>query len=203
MIARLRGTVLALGGTWVVLDVNGVGFRVLASPGTTMKLRPGEQAHLHTSLVVREDSMTLYGFAGADELECFELAQSASGIGPKIALAIVSVLSPSEFVRAVRTDDLRALCRVPGIGHKGAQKLVIELKDRVAVLSLADPRGDEHQRPPSNAWQGRVAEGLQGLGWSSRDAEKACEAVAPMVEENPEMGIADLMRAALVSLARV
>lgn len=203
MIAQLSGTVLKAGATSCVLDVGGVGFLVHVTPSTAAALRPGEAAVVHTSMVVREDSMTLFGFAEEGEREAFELAQTASGVGPKLALAIVSVLTPGEFRRAVQAEDLARLCSVPGIGRKGAQKLVIELKDKVLVLTDG---GDEAPQPISNAepelWRAQVAEGLTGLGWSTRDADAAADNVAHLVDENPDIGIGQLLRAALNSLAR-
>ena len=201
MIAQLTGTVVTAGATSGVLDVGGVGYRVLTTPQTAAGLRPGERCTLHTTLVVREDSMTLFGFGDEGEREAFELSQSASGVGPKLALAIVSVLTPGELRRAVLTEDLKRLCSVPGIGLKGAQKLVIELKDK--VLALTDSPSDGGPAPvDGDAWRAQVSDGLQGLGWSARDADAACDNVAHLVEADPGIGIAKLLRAALNSLAR-
>ncbi|AQX14668.1 Holliday junction DNA helicase RuvA [Tessaracoccus lapidicaptus] len=200
MIAQLTGTVLTAGATSAVVDVGGVGFLVATTPQTAAGLRPGEVATLHTALVVREDSMTLFGFAEPAEREAFELAQTASGVGPKLALAIVSVLAPGELKRAVLAEDLNRLCSVPGIGRKGAQKLVIELKDRVLVLE--DAPGGPAPVAAQDAWRAQVAEGLQGLGWSARDADAACDAVAHLVDADPDISMALLLRAALNSLAR-
>lgn len=200
MIAQISGVVAAAGPTWVVVEVGGIGLHALCTPNTAVTARTGEPITLHTSLIVREDSLTLYGFCSPGEREAFVLAQSASGVGPKLALAIVSVLSPAEFASAVQREDLSRLCAVPGIGRKGAQKLVIELRDKVAALGLSD----EPPRPIADrpVWRDQVAEGLQGLGWSPRDAEAACEKVAPLAESDPDVAIAVLMRAALASLAR-
>ena len=203
MIAQLTGTVLRAGATSCVLDVGGVGFLTHVTPASAAALRPGEVTTLHTSMVVREDSMTLFGFAEEAERAAFEMAQTASGVGPKLALAIVSVLAPGEFRRAIQAGDLARLCTVPGIGQKGAQKIVIELKDKVAVL--ADGEGEAPNPGSASApelWRAQVAEGLTGLGWSARDAEAAADNVAPLVERNPSIGIGQLLRAALNSLAR-
>lgn len=201
MIAQLTGTVVTAGVTSAVIDVGGVGFLVATTPQTAAGLRPGEATTLHTSLVVREDSMTLFGFGDPGEREAFELAQTASGVGPKLALAIVSVLTPGELRRAVLAEDLNRLCAVPGIGRKGAQKLVIELKDR--VLGLADSAGVPAPAVAEpEAWRTQVGEGLQGLGWSARDADAACDNVAHLVAANPDIGVAALLRAALNVLAR-
>lgn len=203
MIAQLTGTVLKARATNCVLDVGGVGYLAHVPPSTAAGLRPGEIATLHTALVVREDSMTLFGFAEEAEREAFELAQTASGVGPKLALAIVSVLSPGDLRRAIQAEDVARLCTVPGIGRKGAQKLVIELKDK--VLQLGDGQADA-AAPSDGAvhepWRAQIAEGLIGLGWSARDAETACDNVAHLAEENPEIGMGHLLRAALNSLAK-
>ena len=127
MIAQLSGKVVALGANWVVLDVGGVGFKVSCPPGTAAGLRPAGEAALATSLIVREDSMTLYGFTETSERDAFELLQTSSGVGPRIALATVSVLSPAQLVAAIRAEDLNTLTKVPGVGRKGAQKMVLEV----------------------------------------------------------------------------
>jgi Holliday junction DNA helicase RuvA len=199
MIALLTGTVAAAGANWAVIQAGGVGLKVLCTPSTAAKLRPGETATVHTSLVVREDSLTLYGFADAAERDCFELAQGASGIGPKIALAVVSVFTPDDFRVAVSSGNIAALTRVPGIGSKGAQRLALELKDKVAVLagsgSGAAPAG------PSS-WRDQVVAGLEGLGYSNRDAEAACDRVSQQAADDPDLGVAELLRAALRTLAK-
>lgn len=201
MIQQLRGTVIEAGATTFTIDVGGVGFKALTTPATAAGLRLAETVTVHTSLVVREDSMTLYGFDDPGERDAFELVQTASGVGPKLAAAIVSVLSPSEIRRAISSEDLSRLCSVPGIGRKGAQKLVIELKDK--VLLLADTQGDAPVAPVAGqVWREQVSEGLQGLGWSTKDAAAACDNVAHLVEAEPDIAIGALMRSALNSLAK-
>lgn len=202
MIAQLTGTVVTAGATSFIIDVGGVGYRALTNANTAAGLRVGERTLVHTSLVVREDSLTLWGFASAEERDAFELVQTASGVGPKVASALLSVFSPSELRRVISTEDVRRLTTVPGIGPKGAQRIIIELKDKVLVL--ADPEGDEAPAPSGadERWRQQVAEGLEGLGWSTKEAEKACDAVAHLVEEDPDIGIAKLMRAALGTLAK-
>lgn len=203
MIAHLTGTVHQVGGTWVVLDLGGFGVRVLATPATVASVRVGECATLHTSLVVREDSLTLYAFVDADERDAFELVQSASGIGPKLAQAVVSVLAPDELRAAIASENLAVLTKVPGIGRKGAQKMVIELKDKVHALGAISglPTGGA-ARPDAEGWRDQVASGLESLGWSAKDATAAVEGVAPLRDEEPSLGVGELMRAALRSLAR-
>ena len=199
MIARLSGTVIGVGATWVVLDLNGLGVKAQCTPATASAVRLGQPATLATSLVVREDSLTLYGFAEADERDCFELVQSATGIGPKIAQAVVSVLSPDALRAAIAAENIPALTKVPGIGVKGAQRLVIELKDKINTLAaITGPGATATQQ----GWRDQVRGGLEGLGWSSRDADRACDGVAGLVETDPSTPVAVLMRAALQSLAK-
>ncbi len=199
MISHLSGTVVAARPTRVVVDLKGVRLRAQSTPATASAVRIGQPATLATSLVVREDSLTLYGFADADERDCFELVQSASGIGPKIAQAVVSVLSPDALRAAIAAENIPALTKVPGIGVKGAQRLVIELKDKINTLGAISTT----TVPAAAAsWRDQVKGGLEGLGWSARDAERACETVAPMADGEPGTPVAVLMRAALRSLAK-
>ncbi|MFT3878009.1 MAG: Holliday junction branch migration protein RuvA [Propioniciclava sp.] len=203
MIAQLTGTVAAVGGTWVVVDLSGFGVRALCTPATVAAVRVGEQTTLHTSLIVREDSLTLYGFADADERDAFELVQSASGIGPKIAQAVVSVLPPGDLRAAIAQENVTALTRVPGIGPKGAQKMILELKDKVNALGAVPNLSTTSRMVPSGeVWREQVSSGLESLGWSAKDAAAAVERVVPLREQDPGIGIGDLMRAALRSLAR-
>src|ERR1700683_272270 len=127
MIAHLRGTVAGIAPDGAVIEVGGVGMRVQCTPGTLATLKPGEHAQVATSLVVREDSLTLYGFGSDDERQGFELLQTASGVGPRLALAMLAVHSPDALRRAVATEDIKALTMVPGVGNKGAQRIILEL----------------------------------------------------------------------------
>lgn len=201
MIQQLRGTVIEAGATTFTIDVGGVGFKAFTTPATAAGLRLGQPTTVHTSLVVREDSMTLFGFDDPAERDAFELVQTASGVGPKLAVAIVSVLSPAELRRAISSEDLGRLCSVPGIGRKGAQKLVIELKDKVLLLAATE---DAPAVAPTSTdlWREQVSDGLQSLGWSTRDAGTACDHVAHLVQDEPGIAIGVLMRAALNSLAK-
>lgn len=205
MIAQLTGTVIQVGPTSVVVEVGGFGVLALCSPNTTAGLRLGETATLATSLVVREDSLTLYGFATIDERELFELLQTATGVGPKLAQAALAVLSPDELRSAIATENLVQLCKVPGVGRKGAQRLVIELKDKINATGLVSEPvaggGGAAAAASAAAWRDQVSQGLQGLGWSTRDAEAACDEVESLAGE-PGVGVPQLMRAALQTLAR-
>jgi Holliday junction DNA helicase RuvA len=205
MIAHVRGTVAGVAPDGAVIDVGGVGMRVLCTPGTLATLRPGEPAQVATSLVVREDSLTLYGFASDDERNVFELLQTASGVGPRLALAMLAVHAPDALRRAVSTEDLGALTMVPGIGKKGAQRIVLEMKDRLG------PPGDGVDGPPrmvqrASSWRDQVQSGLVNLGWPARDADQA---IAALEEEGVVGGsdsdavdVAMVLRAALRKLSK-
>jgi len=200
MIAQLTGLVAQIGPTSAVIEVGGLGIQAVCSPNTVAGLRLGQRATLATSLVVREDSLTLYGFASADEREFFELLLTATGVGPKLAQAALAVLSPDELRRAIATENLVQLCKVPGIGRKGAQRIVIELKDKINAVAQTEETVSAVGQPA--AWRGQVTQGLQGLGWSARDADTACDEVEHLAREDPHANVAVLMRAALQSLAR-
>lgn len=197
MIAHVRGTVTALGLTSAVLEVGGVGLELQCTPGTLATLRHGSTATLPTSMVVREDSLTLFGFLDDDEKSCFELVQTASGVGPKLAQAILAVLGPDDLRIAIAGEDVKTLTKVPGIGQKGAQRIILELKDRIGAPV---GRGATRVAPAADAWRAQVVEGLTGLGWSSKEAEKAVDVVAPDAGPTPDIGA--LLRAALQTLRK-
>lgn len=200
MIVQLTGTVVSAAATSFVIDCGGVGYGAHTTPGTAAGLRLGETATVYTSMIVREDSQTLYGFATPEERDAFELCQSASGVGPRVAVAIVSVLPVADLKQAILSEDVARLCAVPGIGKKSAQKIVIELKDKVASLDATSEPVPPQQT--STAWRDQVSEGLVSLGWSTKDAEAACNNVAHLAEGDESASIGALMRAALGSLAR-
>lgn len=203
MISQLSGTVAALGPNWLVVDVGGVGFHLSCTPGTVADMRLAEPCFVFTKLIVREDSLTLFGFADIHERQVFELLQLASGVGPKLALGTLSVLSPAEVIAAISQDEVATLIRVPGIGRKGAEKIIVELRDRVAqVAAELESSNQADIRTDTSLWRQQVSSGLQGLGWSLKDAEMAVEHVAPLVEEDPQIMLGKLMKAALQSLAR-
>ena len=181
MIAHLNGTVCSVAPDGAVIDVGGVGLLVQCTPGTLAGLRTGERARVATSLVVREDALTLYGFAGEDERNTFELVQTASGVGPRLALAMLAVFSPDALRRAVAAEDLAALTTVPGIGRKGAQRIVLELAGRLGSPGDGGVLGDARMAPAGRAapWREQVRAGLMNLGWQARDAEQAIAAVEP------------------------
>lgn len=205
MIAFIRGTVAHAGADHLVVDLGSVGVVVQCTPATALSARAGEYVDLMTAMVVREDGWTLYGFLDPDEREVFEKVQTVSGIGPRIALALLGTLSPDEVRRAVALGDEAALVRVPGIGRKGAQRLILELADRLGPAAGTRPLA-ERAGPAADDWQGAVAAGLTSLGWSVREAEAAVAKVDPdavpggMREGTPDVGI--LLKAALRSLDR-
>jgi Holliday junction DNA helicase RuvA len=206
MIAFVTGTVSALFVDSAVVDVGGVGIQVMCTPGGLAELRVGEQATLATSMVVREDSLTLFGFADYDERSLFELLQTASGVGPKLAQAMLAVHGPDALRRAVATEDLATLCQVPGIGRKGAQRIVLELKDRIGAPTSSGIPPESARELGDESWREQVRAGLLGLGWSVKEAEAAVESVAPMATERLSEGdpapVAELLRAALRALSR-
>jgi len=197
MIAFVRGEVAALTLTSAVVEVGGVGLELMCTPNTLATLRTGQTATLPTSMIVREDSLTLFGFADEDEKQVFELVQTASGVGPKLAQAMLAVLTPDAVRRAVAGDDVRTLTTVPGIGQKGAQRIILELKDRIGLPVSVTGSGVPM---PSEPWRDQVRQGLVGLGWSAKDADQAIDSVAGEAGEMPD--VAALLRAALRTLSR-
>jgi Holliday junction DNA helicase RuvA len=205
VIASVRGRVLALRLDAAVVEVGGVGLLLQATPATLAALRLGAEAELATSLVVREDALTLFGFADADERDVFEVVQTVSGIGPRLALAMLAVHTPDGLRAAVAAGDLTALMKVPGIGRKGAQRIVLELTDRLGAPSGAQPLTSPVTAAAS--WRDQVVDALVGLGWSAKQAGDAVEAVAADAEgaNGAQAGAADIagtLRAALRHLGR-
>ena len=202
MIAHLSGSVAGVSPDGAVIDVGGFGLRVQCTPGTLASLKLGEPARVATSLVVREDSLTLFGFGTEDERNVFELLQTASGIGPRLALAMLAVHSPDALRRAVAAEDVKALTMVPGVGNKGAQRIILELKDRLGApgdLAINGAGAAPTSRAPS--WRDQVQSGLVNLGWSARDADAAVDAVeADSGDQTPD--VATALRAALRKLSR-
>lgn len=197
MIASLVGTVAHVGLDRAVVEVGGIGYLVHATPPTLATLRVGSQARLATTLVVREDSFTLYGFTDDDERAVFETVQTVSGVGPRLALAMLAVHTPDALRRAVATEDLAALVRVPGIGRKGAQRIVLELAGKIGA-----PSGDDAPAAGATAGDDRreqVVEALVGLGWTAKVAEDAVTTVVEQAgtDRVEEADVASALRAAL------
>ncbi|MFI0896425.1 Holliday junction branch migration protein RuvA [Streptomyces sp. NPDC020983] len=201
MIAFVSGQVAALAPDAAVIEVGGVGLAVQCAPGTLAGLRIGSPARLATSLVVREDSLTLYGFADDDERQVFELLQTVSGVGPRLAQTMLAVHAPDALRAAVAAGDEKALTAVPGIGKKGAQRLLLELKDR-----LGAPVGTGAVPPAAAAgpapWNEQLHAALLGLGYAAREADEAVAAVTPQAEAADRPDVGALLRSALQSLNR-
>ena len=207
MIAFVRGTVASVGLTSAVVDVGGVGLELNCAPGTLATLREGTTATLPTSMVVREDSLTVFGFLDEDEKAVFELLQTASGVGPKLAQAMLAVHGPDDLRRAVTCEDVATLTKVPGIGTKGAQRIILELKDRIGA-----PTGGTLSATPTAAseppWRSQVRDGLTGLGWSAKEADRAIDTVVGEQDGPPSAATAEptdvgaVLRAALRALSR-
>ena len=196
MIALLRGVVESIGLDQVVVSAGGVGFGVRVTPAHAQSLTRGDEAVVHTAMVVREDSLTLYGFASADERDVFTKLLSVSGIGPKIALAALAVLRPDDLRRAVRDQDLATLQRIPGVGKKSAQRMALEIGDKLGTpAALPGVDAAPAPAPSEDAVASEVSAALVGLGWSEAQAAKAIEKLA-----GSGLGASDMLRAALVSL---
>ena len=196
MISILRGTVASVGLDHIDIVVGGIGFRVHVTPAFAQGASRDQEMAVFTSMIVREDSMTLYGFESADERDVFTKLLSVSGIGPKIALAALAVLRPDDLRRAVRDQDLTALQRIPGVGKKSAQRMALEIGDKLGTPA-ALPGGEIAAAPvpTEDAVASEVSAALVGLGWSEAQAAKAIEELA-----GSGLGASDMLRAALVSL---
>lgn len=199
MIASVRGPVLEVGLDSVVVGVGGIGLRVHTTPVTAAGLRLGADAALATTLVVREESLTLYGFGDVEERALFQQVQTVSGVGPRLALAMLAVHDPDVLRVAIADGDLAALTKVPGIGKKGAERIVLELRDKVGAPTGARSTPQRHGAT-GGAWREQVNEALVGLGWSAKQADNAVEVVA--AEAGDGSDVSGLLRAALRELGR-
>lgn len=195
MIASVRGKVLEIGLDHAVVDVGGVGLEVRTTPATLATLRRGDEAHLATSLVVREDSLTLFGFADGQARQLFGLLLTVSGIGPRLALATLAVLEPDALRAALADGNITALTQVPGIGRKGAERLVIELRDKVGAL----PGPASHADGLPGGVRSAVVEALLGLGFAAKQAEQTVDTV---LAENGVSDTAGVLRKSLTMLGR-
>ena len=199
MISTLRGVPQQVNLNNAVIEVGGFGMLIQATPQTLATLHVGREALVHTSMVVREDSMTLFGFASGDEREVFEVLTGVSGIGPRTGLAILSVHTPEEVRIAASTKDTKAFTKVSGIGPKGAERIVLELNGKLVPTGTPVPAGS----PAAPSWEPQVLEALTGLGWTEKDAAKALDALA---KNDPQIvasgSVAEILRAVLRSLGR-
>jgi Holliday junction DNA helicase RuvA len=198
MIASVRGPVQHIGLDRVVVEVGGVGMLLHTTPGTASGLHRGQEARLATTLVVREDSLTLYGFASEDERDVFEQVQTVSGVGPRLALAMLSVLTPDRLRTAISGSDIAALTTVPGIGKKGAERMVLELRDRIGALPTGAAGAPAPASAPGAQWREQVTEALVGLGWSVKQADDAVGRVSADAGATPN--VSEMLRAALREL---
>lgn len=203
MIASLAGTVSYVGLDHLVVDVGGVGLQVRTTPRVAAGQRVGDTARLSTSLVVREDSMTLYGFATADERTVFDMVQTVSGVGPRLALAMLAVHDAASLRLAIVAGDTAALTKVPGIGKKGAERLVLELKDKFAAMpGAAAAAGSSAASGAGGAtsWRDQVSQALTGLGWTAKQADGAMDSVEK--ELGAAAPVSEALRACLKELGR-
>jgi Holliday junction DNA helicase RuvA len=199
MIASVRGVVASIAPDSAVVEVGGVGLQLQCAPGTLAGLKAGQEARLAASLVVREDSLTLYGFADDNEKQLFELLQTASGVGPRLAQAVLAVHHPDAVRRAISGGDLNALTKVPGIGKKGAERMVLELRDKIGPVGVLGAAATGSPRPGD--WQEQVRQGVLALGWTATQADQAVAAVAETVDgEVPAVPV--LLRQAIRLLGR-
>lgn len=196
MISRVRGQVLSIGLDHVVIEVGGVGLAITATPATLATLRTGEEAILETTLVVREDSLTLFGFADPQARELFGLLQTVSGIGPRIAMATLAVLDPNQLRAALGEGSVSVLTQVPGIGRKGAERLIVELRDKVGALAAVTA---ETVTGGNGQVRGSVVEALTGLGFAVKQAEQAVDGV---LADHAGADTATVLRKALATLGR-
>ena len=194
MISSVRGEVLDVALDHVVIEAAGVGYKLMAAPSTPATLRRGAEARLITAMIVREDSMTLYGFPDADARDLFLTLLGVSGVGPKIALATLAVYDAQALRQALADGDVTALTRVPGIGKRGAERLVLELRDKIGPVSPSPgvPVNGQGVRGP-------VVEALVGLGFAAKQAEEATDKV---LANEPEATTTTALRSALSLLGR-
>ena len=196
MIATLSGTVKSLTGDRAIIEVGGVGMSVLINAHTSNSMTVGAHANLFTSLVVREDSLTLFGFSDEPSRVLFELVQTVSGIGPKVALSILGALTPSELAHAVNTENISAIEKVPGIGKKGAQRLILELKSKISDFGQGS-----YTRSHQPVWREQLTSALVSLGFSAKDSDDAINSVLANIsqEEIAQMELGELLKLALQS----
>jgi len=196
MIATLSGTVKSLSPDRAIIEVGGVGMSVLINAHTSAAMTLGAHASLYTSLVVREDSLTLFGFSDEPSRVLFELVQTVSGIGPRVALSILGALTPSELAHAVNTENISAIEKVPGIGKKGAQRLILELKSKISDFSQGT-----YTRTHQPVWREQLTSALVSLGFSAKDSDDAINSVLSEIsqEEIAQMELGELLKLALQS----
>jgi Holliday junction DNA helicase RuvA len=198
MISLLSGTVRSIASDRLIVEVGGFGVSVLVNPQTAAQVGLGSQVQLFTSLVVREDSLTLFGFINDESRLLFELVQTVSGIGPKVALSILGALTPEDLGRAIAQEDVGAIEKVPGIGRKGAQRLILELKGKLGDLSSA-----QQYKGHQPAWREQLASALVSLGFSPKESDGAISQVVSTLQaegtDAAQLDLSDLLKMALAS----
>lgn len=203
MISSVRGTVLDVGLDQAVVEVGGIGLAVRTTPAVLAQLHTGTEATLATVLMVREDALTLYGFSDAAARELFLLLQTVPGIGPRVALATLAVLTPDQLRHALAGEEITTLTRVPGIGRKGAERLIIELRDRVAPTPGAPtPTTTNAGAGARTGARDHVVQALVGLGFTAQNADQAVTAVTADQPADSPLDEASALRAALTRLGR-
>lgn len=199
MIASVRGEVLEIALDHVVIEASGVGYRLNATPATLSSLQRGDDARLVTAMIVREDSMTLYGFADTESRDLFGLLLTVSGVGPRIAMATLAVLEPDALRRALAEGNVVALTRVPGIGKRGAERMVVELRDKVAAVPTSSGVPGAPPEQALGSVRDQVVEALVGLGFAAKQAEQATDSV---LAADPDANTSVALRASLASLGK-
>ena len=197
MISSLRGTVLTISGGSIVIEVGGVGFSVQVTADHALSLRLGEEARVLTSLIVREDALSLFGFADADQLQVFDLLTGVSGVGPKSAIGVLSVLSPEQIAEAVAAEDDAPFRKVSGIGPKTAKLIVVSLSGKLAVTRRAQRAAAA--APPSTLSES-VLIALVGLGWPEKVASDAIAEAVAETDESARDNVQSLLRLTLARL---
>jgi Holliday junction DNA helicase RuvA len=198
MISLLTGTVRSIASDRIIVEVGGFGVSVLVNPQTSVQLTMGSQVQLFTSLVVREDSLTLFGFINDESRSLFELVQTVSGIGPKVALSILGALTPEDLARAISQEDIGAIEKVPGIGRKGAQRLILELKGK-----LTDRSSTQQYKGHQPAWREQLTSALVSLGFSPKESDGAISQVVSTLHSDgvdaAQLELSELLKLALAS----
>lgn len=190
MISSLRGVVTEISAATLEIDVNGIGYHVLVTPNVLQSAKTNSEISLPVVLVVREESMTLYGFSNLEERKLFELLQTVNGVGPKLALTILAATTSENLARAISDGDESALTRIPGVGKKSAARLILELGDKFGK-----------QKSLKTGWQSEVHDALTALGWSAKEADFAVNSV--LEKKLPHADVAQALKSALELLNRI
>ena len=198
MISLLNGTIRAIHSDRVIIEVQGVGYAVLVTGATSASLTLGATATVHTSLIVREDSLTLFGFLDEESKNTFELLQTVSGVGPKVALSILGSLSIEDLARAIAQENVGAIEKVPGIGKKGAQRMILELKGKMIRIGA-----HSNQMNHQPAWREQLTSALVSLGFTPKDSDNTISALVSRLQSDgidpADVALGDLLKKALAN----